>query len=495
MLQKINLYSLYRANFDFDKDTFLSYLKFHSIKIKTNELSDLIKCIEALLVSGRAKYRAFEYFSFGFIIPQIGKEFDLLRFGTRSIINIELKSKSSHEIIRSQLIKNKYYLRFLNLKLYLFTYVSNENRFYTLDENDELNLVDISKIIILLNRQFVDTEINLSKIFNPSDFLVSPFNSTERFINKEYFLTSEQDQFKSKIIKDVEVDNQQFIVVKGQPGSGKTLLIYDLAEYFTGQKNVIIIHCANLNEGQSKLIDNYNWNIIPIKHCSQINNQQYEIIIIDETQRIRKNQLGLIIDYAKKYNAIIIFSYDEKQVLQSDEKMNKIPEFIQNNTSAKIYTLTSKVRTNKEITAFIKSLFDRSRIIEQYQYESVELVYLNNMEEAQAFMSSDIVGDWTLINYTPSLFGKHKYEDYHNPLIPTKTHNIIGQEFEKVIVVVDQDFKYQNDSLVYTKKCYYNPELMLYQNITRARNKVKVVIINNIEVMKRCLQILNIQKK
>lgn len=175
--------------------------------------------------------------------------------------------------------------------------------------------------------------------------------------------------------------------------------------------------------------------------------------------------------------------------------MNKIPEFIKINTSPKVYTLTSKIRTNKEITAFIKSLFDKSRIIEQYQYESVELVYLNNMGEAKAFMSSDIVGDWKLINYTPSLYGTHQYEDYHNPDISTKTHNIIGQEFDKVIVVIDQDFKYRNDSLVYTKKCYYNPGLMLYQNITRARNKVKVVIINNIEVMSRCLQILNIQKK
>lgn len=495
MLQKTNLYSLYRANSDFDETTFGAYLKFHSINIKTNELLDLIKCIDALFAPRIARYRAFEYFSFGFTIPQIGKEFDLLRFGIRSIVNIELKSESTLERVKDQLIKNKYYLKFLNLKLYLFTYISSENKFYRLGDDDELQLYDVSKIIILLNRQFVDTDINLSRIFNPSDFLVSPFNSTEKFINKEYFLTGEQDQFKRKIIKDIEIDNKQFIVVKGQPGSGKTLLIYDLAEYFARKKNIVIIHCANLNEGQFKLTDEYDWNIIPIKHFSQIDSQQNEIIIIDETQRIRKNQLKLIIDHAKKNNVIIIFSYDEKQVLQSEEKLNKIPEFININTSPKVYTLTSKVRTNKEITAFIKSLFDRSRIIEKYLYESVELVYLNNMAEAKAFMSSDIVGDWTLINYTPSLYGTHQYEGYHNPHISTKTHNIIGQEFDKVIVVIDQDFKYRNDSLVYTKKCYYNPGLMLYQNITRARNKIKIVIISNIEVMSRCLQILNIQKK
>lgn len=495
MLQKTNLYSLFRANFDFDKDTFLAYLKFHSIKIKTNELSDLVKCIDALLTPGTAKYRAFEYFSFGFVIPQIGKEFDLLRFGIRSIINIELKSESTFDKIRDQLIKNKYYLRFLNLKLYLFTYISSENKFYTLDDNNELHLIEVSRIVTLLNQETVNTDIDLSTIFNPSDFLVSPFNSTEKFINKEYFLTVEQDQYKKKIIKDIETDNKQFIVVKGQPGSGKTLLIYDLAEYFFRNRNTAIIHCANLNEGQIKLIDDYNWNIISIRNYSQITHQEIQLIIIDESQRIRKAQLEQIIDYAKENHAIIIFSYDEKQVLQSSEKSNKTPELIQTKTSPEVYTLTSKVRTNKEITAFIKSLFERTRTIEQYQYESVELVYLSNMEETKVFMASDIVGDWTVINYTPSLYNTHQYENYHNPQISTKTHSVIGQEFDKVIVVVDQDFKYRNDSLEYTKKCYYDPSLMLYQNITRARNKIKVVIVNNIEVMNRCLQILNIQKK
>ncbi|WP_394674058.1 DNA/RNA helicase domain-containing protein [uncultured Chryseobacterium sp.] len=381
------------------------------------------------------------------------------------------------------------------MKLYLFTYISSENKFYTLDDNDDLHLIEVSIIVTLLNQETVNTDINLSNIFNPSDFLVSPFNSTEKFINKEYFLTNEQELFRKKIIKDIETFNKQFIIIKGQPGSGKTLLIYDLAEYFSKKRNTIIIHCANLNDGQIKLIDNYNWNIISIKFFSKIIDQKIKVIIIDECQRIRIHQLEQIIDYAKQNHAFIIFSYDEKQVLQSSEKSNKIPELIQTKTSPEIYTLNSKIRTNKEITAFIKSLFDKKRIIEQYEYESVELVYLSNMEETKAFMASDIVGDWTVINYTPSLYGIHQYENYHNPHILTKTHGVIGQEFNKVIVVIDQDFKYNNDSLIYTKKCFYDPGLMLYQNITRARNKIKVVIVNNIEVMNRCLQILNIQKK
>lgn len=49
----------------------------------------------------------------GYSIPQIGKEFDLLRFGTNYLVNIEIKTKSSPEKILKQQVKNKYYLSFL----------------------------------------------------------------------------------------------------------------------------------------------------------------------------------------------------------------------------------------------------------------------------------------------------------------------------------------------------------------------------------------------
>lgn len=495
MTQKTNLYSLYCAKNTLDESNFHSLLKFHNIEIREAELDDLMILIETLIKPRIATYRAFEYFSFGFIIPQIGKEFDLLRFGTKSIVNIELKSTTSDEKIKKQLKRNKYYLKFLNLDLYLFTFVSSTKQFFKLDLNDDLIEIDISEVITLLNRQFVNTDVRLSEIFNPSDFLVSPFNSTEKFIKKEYFLTQEQDEFKKSIIKKFEIDNKQFAVVKGEPGSGKTLLTYDLAEYFSSTKRTAIIHCANLNDGQLKLNDDFGWNIYPIKNKSLVLNNNFEIIIIDECQRIKKNQLDEIIEYSKKQKIKIIFSYDEKQVLHAGEKNEEIVNYIESTICSEVHTLKAKIRTNKEITAFIKSLFDRNRIIEQYPYNSIELLYLNNMDEAKVFMSSNLDGDWTKINYTPSLYNTYKYENYNVPEIGVKTHSIIGQEFEKVIAVIDQDFAYVNDELVYTKKCYYNPSLMLYQNITRARSKVKVIIIGNAEILKRCLQILNVQKK
>lgn len=56
-------------------------------------------------------------FFYGYRIPQIGKEFDLLKFTETECLNIELKSQAVPlEQVLSQLKKNKYYLAHLGKK-------------------------------------------------------------------------------------------------------------------------------------------------------------------------------------------------------------------------------------------------------------------------------------------------------------------------------------------------------------------------------------------
>lgn len=51
--------------------------------------------------------------------------------------------------------------------------------------------------------QTIDYSFDPSKEFIPSNYLVSPFNSTNRFINNEYFLTSAQQRIKDEIITEL----------------------------------------------------------------------------------------------------------------------------------------------------------------------------------------------------------------------------------------------------------------------------------------------------
>ena len=109
----------------------------------------------------------------------------------------------------------------------------------------------------------------------------------------------------------------------------------------------------------------YKWNIRPVKYGYNNNFNDYDLIIVDEVQRIYPYQLKAIIDRIKAVNKKCIFSFDRKQCLSPDEfNWNNID--VISSISDKIYTLTTKIRTNKEIADFIKRLFDKSIPIESH---------------------------------------------------------------------------------------------------------------------------------
>ncbi|TOE56057.1 hypothetical protein CGJ39_24875, partial [Vibrio parahaemolyticus] len=70
---------------------------------------------------------------------------------------------------------------------------------YKLSSNDDLEVVDFSMLTQLLTNQNILKVDNPDDLFNPSDYLVSPFNSTEKFVNNQYFLTGQQEDIKNQI--------------------------------------------------------------------------------------------------------------------------------------------------------------------------------------------------------------------------------------------------------------------------------------------------------
>ena len=70
-------------------------------------------------------------------------------------------------------------------------------------------------------------------------------------------------------------------------------------------------------------------------------------------------------------------------------------------------------------------------------------------------------------------------------------HSIIGQEFEKVVIVLDEDFAYNSSGGLYANNKFYSQRQMLYQIVTRAIKKLHVLIINNEMMLERCIQILS----
>ena len=242
-MKEVNLISFIDAYTNLSKELFDKYKEYYSIDIKrTKELECLSGMINEIKTINQ-NIEIFDRFFIGFKIPQIGKEFDLLRFDDDSIINIELKTENTKEKIKEQLEKNKYYLNFLNKNLLCFTYILSENKFYEIGKNNSLNEVSTREVASKLIAQKPYIINDIKSFFNPSDYLVSPFNSTDKFIKEYYFLTEHQKNIKTQVIEEINNPNTSIISIQGKAGTGKTLLIYDIAREIYRTEEVLIIHC------------------------------------------------------------------------------------------------------------------------------------------------------------------------------------------------------------------------------------------------------------
>lgn len=492
-MKEINIKSAVQAYKNLTQLNCDNFFKYFDIYPKKDELIDLESFVGEL-EKLNIEVKIYDNYFFGYTIPQISKEFDLLRIGEGYVINIELKRENTGEKIKYQLVKNKYYLNFLEKEIYNFTYISNENQLYSIDNNENLVKKDFNELIGLLKRQKIEKNLKINSLFNPSNYLVSPFNSTTKFIKGEFFLTSQQEQIKKDTIQIVEKEGFSFTTICGKSGTGKTLLAYEIVKHFINKKErVLIVHCGIENDGHKKLKQKYFWEIISIRYLIQKKVSDYSLILIDEAQRIRPYQLENITKEIKQFKGNCIFSYDEKQCLKTEELDNNIGKLILDTVSPNQYTLKGKIRSNSDIASFTNALFNKANEYKKLDKSNIELNFFNNYKDAKSFIKILKKQDWKIINYTPSNYTVFPYDNYHING-EDSTHNVIGQEFEKVVVVIDSHFYYEGNNLStrnYRNKPLYHPTQMLYQIITRAIKKLYIIVIGNEEVMERCLYILS----
>ncbi|EJD6501361.1 hypothetical protein M0L11_RS20085 [Providencia rettgeri] len=241
-MKDINLISLTQAANTLSEAYFTRYYQYYGIGIKPDEVEVLKNFVKKLGYECGDK-RIFNHFFVGYKIPQISKEFDLLRFGDDCIINIELKRTCAEDKIKYQLMQNRYYLEFLNKPIMSFAYDSEANELYKINK-DELETVEVIDLQIALFNQNVRNLENINALFNPSNYLVSPFNSTDKFLAGQYFLTGQQRDIKQQVIARINVSSgNYFTAVIGSAGTGKTLLVYDITnDLKSAGKRVLIVH-------------------------------------------------------------------------------------------------------------------------------------------------------------------------------------------------------------------------------------------------------------
>lgn len=460
------------------------------LKIKELEYKSLCGLVDAL-GNNQLELSDVDGFHFSFRINQISKEFDLLKVkGDERVLNIELKSEMIEEDrIKKQLEQNQYYLKHIAKKIDSFTYVDGINQFFKLDEG-ELVKCCVSDLIQVL-KDFKNYDDQIEQLFQVKNYLISPLNTPQKFLNGQYFLTGAQKKIKEKIISDAKKENHKnFWGIAGKAGTGKTLLLYDLAKDLCKQGRVCVIHCGVLCEGHMLLrekIDNID--IIDAKSVNTTEFDEYDYILVDETQRIYKSNMEVIGEAVRKNNQIAVFSYDGFQTLSRKEEDAKIAEKIEE-LAGKSEELTNKIRTNQEMASFVTSLFNlNNRSDKLYKYDKVDIVYANSIEEAKKiirYYRKD--KGYVFIEYTKSLYSPGEIDKYHGDI---NTHRVIGQEYDNVLIVMDDNFYYNSGRLCARKHPYDNYLFykLFFQGISRVRDKLCIVVVNNVELLKNILSI------
>lgn len=482
---RVNLYHLYTAS-KVNIREYRAYEKILSNRNKISSLGDrekdsLYYLVEELL-NANTLINVLNDFYYSYTIPHIGKEFDLLKIDSEKVLNIELKSENvGLDKIKAQLIRNYNYLKYLSKKLYLFTFVSDSKKFYKLNYEEELVESNINEVISVLTTFTDDIYPDIDKLFKASDYLVSPNANPMKFINEQYFLTSQQEYIKRKILEVINEKN--LIKITGEAGTGKTLLLFDIAKHLSETEEVLVINCNKPNKAHKIISHAFNnINIISLEDVLSNNDiiSKYNYILLDEAQRMNKVLWDIINNnLEKKY----IFSLDPKQVLTKEEIKANYSNLIDKLNPTK-YKLSNRIRINNSIKEFSYRLFDLNRNNSKIDLSFVKIHYASTDEELQTYIK-------LYKNYCTYI--KIPNTEYKTELITTVDINeVVGKDYENVLMILDKNYFY-TDGKLSSHNCKKNDYLylkILYQGLSRTRENVVLIIYKNKNLFKELVNSL-----
>ena len=458
--------------------------------MKDVEKDCIIKLVEELHKYDKS-VSYFDSFYLNYKIKQINPEFDLLKHTKEGVLNIELKSKANEKAILKQQSKNYFYLKYISKNVDIITYVSEKNVFYKYNSKNNQNIIiNTKEVVDTMSKYRTPNFIHLDEVFQPSNYLISPFNDTEKFLDNKYILTQHQQN----IVKSIKNSKSHFII-EGKAGTGKSLVLYNLAKRFIqDEKKIMVIHCGYLNRGHEKLKQQEGWNICSIKNIDSSALDEIgslDVILLDEAQRLYPSQLNDIINKSKENGTRLIFSLDPKQYLRDTERdYNNIESIKQVLENVKHETLTEKIRSNKEIAYFIKEVFDNDKK-NKAEYKNIEIDFLGANSNLREYINYLEEISWTYLPLTSSKYNTASFDNYSSLKPEINSHRVIGQEFDNVAIILDKSFAIKDKTLSYFgHRYYYNPIQMVFQNMTRTRSKLKLIVIENRELYKNLMTIV-----
>lgn len=477
-MKPINIYALTRLDDPLTQQRLERQMsrRKHYLKIKEWEIQDL-KAFSAKLEAVEERVYEMEFF-YSFVMPKLGKEFDLLRVNADYVVNVELKSGDvPDEVIQKQLLQNRHYLGTLGRTIYSYTYVSSRDRLVRLSGSGRLVEAHWEELAEVLHRQDNCYDGDIEELFKEDKYLISPLTDPGRFLRQEYFLTSQQKDIKKHILKKIQqnVRGEQTVSVQGftgLPGTGKTILLYDIAMQLSWREKVCVLHFGSwvkeleqLDE-RLKRIDFFDRRML--EKWRSVG--RYAAICVDEGHRIEASVLQEVLKCAEEWKAPVIFSYDREDAVSPMERTQDGARLIEGIPGYVSYQLTNRIRVNSELSAFIGCVMYVKNGNHRREYPSVALSYGNNRMEAERLLQN------------------YEAEGY---VYIRDAVEVARKEFDRVVMVLDDRFRYDEAGYLRSEN---EAVRNLFHGMSRAKQRVALVIQDNQTVFETILGIVQGEK-
>lgn len=400
----------------------------HMLKMKEWELESMRALVERLELHMQDVSALRLFYSFQ--IPRLGKEFDLLQIRENQIINIELKSGAvSEEAIQKQLIQNRYYLSALGKPIQSYTYISSQNRLMRLTNHDHVIEASWNQLCAALQKEGKDYSGDIENLFRAEWYLFSPLTEPNRFLNKEYFLTAQQRDIKRQILKKICEEQTGYFSFSGLPGTGKTLLLYDIAMKLSNRQQVCIIHCGEAGKKWEILhkrlqrIDFLSDNQLE----TQFSLEDYHAILVDEAHLLSVEKLNVLLNMSE--DRPIIFSSDSEEMISPKEIDQSTMKRMEELPNLQTFRLTNRIRTNAELSSFIQNMMHLPVRKNQNEFPHVSVVYANDAKEADT-----LVQDYVRQGY-----------QYFSQMGNAELGITAVRDTEQIVVVLDERYYYDDE--------------------------------------------------
>ena len=495
-MKAMNLYLLTRASGEEDFSCLareltgeVRYRKYS--RHEAESLRALIGHIEGALrereEGGRSFVSYLDGFYFSYTIAHISKEFDLLKISGdgECILNIELKSEDIEtDRIARQLAQNRYYLSHISTSIYSFTYVMQTNTLYSYNDKGHLRVCEAEELAEILCRpafrSYVEKDLDL--YFRAADYLIAPAAMPEKYLQGNYFLTNQQAEFRRRILaelQDAQDDEKQpLITVTGTAGTGKTLLLFDLAMALSRRRKVLLLIAGRMQEGH-KVINERLRNVTICPAHEFAGTEECAYLLVDEANRIHDPVMDRIIAYISMKKVPCIMAYDPRQLPDLSEIAAEIDERIEDMSTLRL-EFTGNIRINRPVYSFLRTLFRGKERPARVDYGCIDVLFAGTREEADTILSYYIDRRYAAI----ALPGGMRTQK------GLGAEEIVGLEFDSVVMCLDTRFCYNEEQHLKARGEDAEEALrLLYEGISRTREKLCLIVMENEALFAQILSI------